>query len=652
MKQLCFMRIVVLFFIFAISVSAQEWQRLGPAGGAVISLASSAGGILYLGTADGHIFASADAAAHWELRGRVGTRLDGVVQRLVVDSRSAQRVFAAVWFLDPAAGGGIFLSEDGGHTWSLAGLQGEAVRVVEQSLSDPHVFVAGTRNGVFRSTDNGKTWSRISREDDEELRNIDSLAIDPHNSDVLYAGTYHLPWKTTDGGKTWNAVIAGLIDDSDVMSLRIDSVQPERIFASACSGIYRSENGGAQWTKLQGIPYSSRRTQVIAQDPSDPHFLLAGTTEGLWATHDAGESWMRASPPSWVINSAVFLANPGGISKIILGTEEQGILVSTDGGAHFTASNEGFSHRVVAALVGDANTPQHFLARVTGSSGELLETRDSGKTWALLPGTPPSGIKKLFATPIGWFATLAAGGLAQYDPATQDWRRWKLLSIQVVKLSVKSAKGGQRSRKITREVLPQILDFQSTGGRIYVATEAGIWAGAPAERILRPVAERQITGRVNGMEVSSGGSELWAATSRGIFHSTDGAISWTLQNPGNLTEVLWIRHVKLEKSEFLLVGAPQGVFRVPVSLQSAELLQSGLPSTASEAPLVTTTGIFVPMKSGGLYYSEDSANSWVRLDSPAEYSIFTGLAVDGRNGVLASSRMEGILHWQGHSSQR
>lgn len=652
MKLLCFMRIAALFFIFAISLPAQEWQRLGPAGGSVISMASSASGILYLGTADGHIFVSADAAAHWELRGRVGTRLDGVVQGLVVDSRSAQRVFAAVWFLDPAAGGGIFLSEDGGHTWSLAGLPGEAVRVVEQSPSDPHLFVAGTRTGVFRSTDNGRTWSRISREGDEELRNIDSLAIDPHNSDVLYAGTYHLPWKTTDGGKTWNAVIAGLIDDSDVMSLRIDGVKPERIFASACSGIYRSENGGAQWTKLQGIPYSSRRTQVIAQDRADPQFLLAGTTEGLWATHDAGETWMRASPPGWVINSAVFLANPGGASKIILGTEEQGILVSTDGGAHFAASNEGFSHRVVAALVGDPNTPQHFLARVTGISGELQETRDAGKNWSPLPGTSLFGIKKLFATPIGWFAALAAGGLAQYDPVAQDWRQWKLLSIQVVKRSVKSAKGGQGSRKIKSEVLPQILDLQYVGGRIYVATDAGIWASAPSERILRPVAERQIMGRVNGIEVASSGNELWAATPRGIFHSTDGATSWTLENPGSLTEVLWIRQVELEKGKFLLVGTPRGVFRVSVSLQSAELLQSGLPATASEAPLVTTTGIFVSMKSGGLYYSEDSANSWVRLDSPAEYSIFTGLAVDGRNGVLAGSRMEGILHWLGHSSQR
>jgi len=41
--------------------------------------------MLFLGTPDGHIFFSADAAQHWELRGRVTPRLDAVVQRLLVE---------------------------------------------------------------------------------------------------------------------------------------------------------------------------------------------------------------------------------------------------------------------------------------------------------------------------------------------------------------------------------------------------------------------------------------------------------------------------------------------------------------------------------------------------------------------------------------
>src|SRR5262245_44727662 len=243
---------------------AQKWERLGPPGGIVISLAAASDGTVYLGTPDGHVFASSDRGEHWELRGRAGDRLDGVVQGIVPDARNSERMLAAMWFRD-SAGGGIFESTDGARNWKLTGLRDEPVRALEQSLSDPEVWVAGTRTGVFRSDDDAGSWRRITRADDTELQNVDSLAVDPRDAQTIYVGTYHLPWKTTDGGKTWNSISTGMIDDSDVMSLRIDTREPRRVFSSACSGIYRSEDGGASWTKLQGIPYSSRRTQQIVQ---------------------------------------------------------------------------------------------------------------------------------------------------------------------------------------------------------------------------------------------------------------------------------------------------------------------------------------------------------------------------------------------------
>jgi len=104
------------------SSAAQRWQRLGPEGGMVVSLGTGAHATVYAGMADGHVFASEDAGNHWELRGRVGTRTDGVVSRLVSEPGTSGRLFAAVWYQEAGAGGGVFRSDDGGHTWSLAGL--------------------------------------------------------------------------------------------------------------------------------------------------------------------------------------------------------------------------------------------------------------------------------------------------------------------------------------------------------------------------------------------------------------------------------------------------------------------------------------------------------------------------------------------------
>ncbi|HMI52433.1 MAG TPA: hypothetical protein VK525_13035, partial [Candidatus Saccharimonadales bacterium] len=480
---------VLVLAIGANSIAAQEWNRIGPAGGDVISLAAAAPDHLYLGMADGHIYASDDGAKRWELRGRVDLRPDTVVQRLVVDSRSARRLFAAVWYQELSAGGGLFRTEDAGRAWVPAGLRGEAVRVVEQSPSAPETFIAGTRSGVFRSSDDGVSWQRITPVGDQELRNIDSLAFDPRNPQTIYVGTYHLPWKTIDGGKNWTAIPAGMIDDSDVMSLRIDAAHPDRVFASACSGIYRSENGGAQWTKLQGIPYTSRRTQVIVQDPSDASVLYAGTTEGLWVTRDSGENWSRISPRDWVINGVAFAKKSGSEpeQRLILGTEGHGVLVSDDAGRSFVPANDGLSHYVVADLVGDPGDPQHLLARVPGLPGILEETHDAGKTWIPLAGDTPSPIRKILAGAAGWFALLdARGGLAQYDVASKTWKKWKFLVQQNIRAPQRKAKNSGQFRRAMKEMPAQVFDLRFSADKVYAATDHGLWSGSPRDQIFRP----------------------------------------------------------------------------------------------------------------------------------------------------------------------
>ena len=142
----------------------------------------------------------------WELRGRIGNRTDAVVSRLVADQAHSGVLFAAVWFLQPGAGGGVFRSDDGARTWKLLGLKDEAVRALEITDAPRRIILAGTRTGVFRSIDEGETWDRITPINDPELRNVDSLAVDPRDTNTIYVGTYHLPWKTTDGGKSWKPV--------------------------------------------------------------------------------------------------------------------------------------------------------------------------------------------------------------------------------------------------------------------------------------------------------------------------------------------------------------------------------------------------------------------------------------------------------------
>src|SRR3984957_14829907 len=353
----------VVFLIFAVTpVHAQTWKALGPSGGDVRVLATDPSRLerIFLGTADGHIFGSEDSGAHWKLLGRASARHDAVITSIVVDPRNGNLLFASSWTRDSAASGGVFHSQDGGRTWSEAGLGGEAVRTLAMAPSNPDVLVAGTLHGIYRSDDASKRWQRISPENHDELRNLDSLAIDPRNPQIIYAGTFHLPWKTTDGGRTWNPVHQGMIDDSDVMSLLIDVEKPGRMYASACSGIYQSDDNAGQWRKIQGIPYTARRTYAITQDLNHPDHVYAATSEGLWKTGDAGMTWRRTTPESWVINTVV--VSKGDPGRVLIGTEDRGVLVSDDFGEHFEDANTGFEHRQIVTLGANRNRPGQILA--------------------------------------------------------------------------------------------------------------------------------------------------------------------------------------------------------------------------------------------------------------------------------------------------
>jgi len=688
-KRLAIPLVMLLLLSCAVArpAHAQDpaWQHIGPPGGNVISLAlSPKKNTVYLGAADGHIFASDDAGQHWSLRGRVASRHDAVVQKLLVNAQHENELLAAVWYQDVREGGGLFRSSDAGATWMLAGLSGETVRAVEQSPSTGEIFVAGTRSGVFRSSDAARTWQRISPASDPELRNVDSVAIDPRDAQTIYAGTYHLPWKTSDGGQTWNAVPAGMIDDSDIMSLRVDFATLGRIFASACSGIYRSENGGALWTKLQGIPYSSRRTQAMVQDPADPRILYAATTEGLWATRDGGESWARITPRQWVVNDVVVIpaeaANSGNSSsQILLGTEAQGLLLSADGGITFTPVNNGFSHRITAGLVADPGDPGHLLAWMPDSPDVLVESRDGGDQWRALQDGSPAGapladVAHVFASDAGWWVTGAKGTLTLYDAAAGKWLPVRFAAAVSrgtttgALARASSGPGAARRRATARSTSltlstagSDISSVLTVGARIVVATAQGLWSGTLGEKILHPVT----VPASSQTDESEPISPLWMMAGGKILQSADAGKTW---RPISLAiapevrdaDVRWMREVRLKSSSsgttdpgasaangslatLFLAGTTQGLYRRSGDQGAWQLVQNGLPAGEPISYFFADGAWVLAMRGGGLYLSRDASRTWERLDTGALAGPFTGVAVAAGGKLVVASLTEGLL---------
>jgi photosystem II stability/assembly factor-like uncharacterized protein len=599
------------------SVQAQVWQAMGPTGGDVRALASDPAqpSVLYLGTTDGEIFVSRDAGANWQQLGAAGENQNAVVTAIIVDPRDSARLYASTWTREAAGeSGGVFLSSDGGVTWRDSGLVGHAVRALAQADSDPAVLVAGALDGVFLSRDSGETWQRVTPAGDTKLRNFDSLAIDPRNPLVIYAGTFHLPWKTTDGGAHWTPIHAGMIDDSDVLSLLTDAENPQRIFASACSGIYRSEDAGGAWEKLEGIPYSSRRTPVIRQDAARPAILYAGTTEGLWKSANGGASWRRISPRSWVINSIVIVPRESGIeSRVLLGTEQHGVLASEDGGASFHASNEGFHHYRIVSMAVDLRDPGHAAALLENAPDALLMTADGSKNWVpMSAGLDGEAVRQIFSSPMGWWAALASGGLARFDAQRNAWGRIGVVSnFSAVDTATDSAGDSSRSKDEPRAFRPTVNDMFFADAVWFAATEQGMYVSHDSGRSWTELPFGPGALPVGSVRASSDGVRIRLVSSGGIIFSEDAGRTWAWHDlpleSGGAIRLEWT------PDNILLAMARTGLYISRDAGNSWIKAQAGLPGGLADALLARPDFWLVSIQAAGLYISRDEGATWTRV---------------------------------------
>jgi photosystem II stability/assembly factor-like uncharacterized protein len=311
---------------------------------------------------------------------------------------------------------------------------------------------AGGHDGVYLTRDAGQTWKRISPAANRELQPIMSLAFDPANSEILYAGTPHLPWRTMNGGRAWQSVHRGLIDDSDVFSLEVDTTNPRRVYASACSGIYLSQDRSDNWVKLAGVPRDSRRTYTIRQDPGNPSVVYAGTSRGLWKSLDSGGKWTQISP--LVVKSIAF--DPRDSRRFVMATDNTGLLETSDGGATTRAVNAGFGDRKLRAIQA---APGGLLTSVLyegGESGLYRYSREQNR-WSAVAADPGARLNFLSLTTIdrnGLLATTHQGAMI----STDGGRNWNAME------------GPWRSSRLQSfSVLP------GSPAVIFAATEAGVY---------------------------------------------------------------------------------------------------------------------------------------------------------------------------------
>jgi len=642
-------KLLVLLAIAVVVPSAShaaQWSSLGPEGGDVRSLAYDPANPdhIILGTSTGVLFVSNDAGHSWTRFAHLGPNDDYVLDHVVFDPQNPKKLYVSAWSFQNQQAGDVFRSHDGGKNWEpVPGMHGKSVRALAISASDSKVLVAGTLEGVYRTKDGGNNWDRISPANHADIKNVESIAVDPSNPDVVYAGTWHLAWKTPDGGATWQHINKGMIDDSDVFSIIVDKSNPSIVFASACSGIYKSESSGELFKKIQGIPFSARRTRVLKQDPTNASIVYAGTTEGLWKSSDLGKTWKHVTNSDVVVNDV--LVDPRNSQHVLLATDRMGILSSADGTQTFSASNQGFSHRYIAAIEADHSDPKTIYVGLINDQelGGVFMSRDGGAHWQ--QRSTGLGARDVFTLKQASNGTLVAGtnrGMFLLDKNGATWRPSNTVvsetsATKVIKVKGKTKRVASHSTKRS-EFNARVNDVEIASNRWLAATSAGLytssdqgklWTGGP------------VMGKQDFVAVRADREMIVAATRSTVLVSTDGGTEWK-QAP--LTSfVSSVYGLAITPDANIFVASREGIFHSADAGKTWEHVVNGVPGKDigsvtydSERKRLFATSIV----SSVIFQSDDNGRSWQR-HSDAGYTLRSVSAVKGR--LLAATPFDGVV---------
>jgi photosystem II stability/assembly factor-like uncharacterized protein len=314
-------------------------------------------------------------------------------------------------------GGGLLASEDGGRNWrslneGLLKLAGKGTypqfTAIGTSLRHPEVIYASIYYwnpaddpehryfGVIKTVDGGKTWSVVTKENNFNAESMhDSwvgwrfgpdwgdqpldFGVDENNPDLVYRTDLGRLMRSKDGGKNWDAVYSQGTDQGytttglDVTTcygLHFDPFDPKRMFISYTDiGLFRSEDGGASWISStgQGVP---------------PDWV--NTT--YWLEFDPA-----VKGKMWAVMSRLHDMPRMRMLRKVNG--KGGVVVSTDGGKSWAASNQGMPEMVATHILLDPKSPPAArVLYVTGIGRGVFKSTDGGKSWTLrnegLPDNP------------------------------------------------------------------------------------------------------------------------------------------------------------------------------------------------------------------------------------------------------------------------
>ncbi|MCU1384080.1 MAG: glycosyl hydrolase, repeat-containing protein [Acidobacteria bacterium] len=323
-----------------------KFRYIGPVGNRVIAVTGVPRdpNVYYVGAASGGIFKTSDNGAHWDAI--FDDQSVSSIGSLAVAPSDPNVIWAGTGeaFIrsNISIGNGIYRSTDAGRTWVHKGLEqtGRIGRVVVDPANADvalacalgHAYGPQQERGVYRTADGGQTWQHTLFVD--ENTGCSDIAIDPHNSRVLFAGMWQIEihtwgrnsggpgsglFKSVDGGLTWQRLTGHGLPHAPLgkISAQVAPGNSRRVYALIETGdglpaadgtptqsgsLWRSDDGGEQWElissdrRLRGRTHYYTRFAIEPDNENEAYFLSAEFTKTLDGGRTSVELSGRVAP--------------------------------------------------------------------------------------------------------------------------------------------------------------------------------------------------------------------------------------------------------------------------------------------------------------------------------------------------------------------
>ncbi len=278
-------------------------------------------------SAGGYIWISYDGGETWT------RKASGLGWGVISSSRDGLKLVATP--ADAGSAGYIYNSLDGGSTWAQhpIGTISQNWKTTSSSFNGSVFYLACYDAGsqIFRSADSGATWAAINGITPptngwgDIVSSSDGNRIETVTSTLAELYTYTFKFD----GISWSSIPhnVGVSFARDTIASSADG---QRLITGDQNGnIYISTDGGAVWT-LQASVSGSRKISVTSSDNGMKLFAVELTSGYIWRSPDGGLTWIRcdaAGNRDWM----KIAASPDGM-HIAAGVLNGYIYTSADGG--------------------------------------------------------------------------------------------------------------------------------------------------------------------------------------------------------------------------------------------------------------------------------------------------------------------------------